>query len=145
MWEKSPFTIKDFLQQRKRWLQGIWLVVHSSKIPIKNKLFLGMSLYGWLTLPLSTSNLLWAFLYPLPSNQFVFLNVLVAFAGAINTYMYTFGVVKSFSLRRVGFLKFVIYLVSSVLVLPYNVVIENIAVCWGIISNKHKFYVVQKV
>ena len=35
MWEKSPFTIKDFLHQRKRWLQGILLVAHSSKIPLR--------------------------------------------------------------------------------------------------------------
>lgn len=34
MWEKSPFTISDFLQQRKRWLQGILLVVHSPYIPV---------------------------------------------------------------------------------------------------------------
>jgi egghead protein (zeste-white 4 protein) len=35
MWEKSPFTIKDFLRQRKRWLQGLLLVVHSSEIPLR--------------------------------------------------------------------------------------------------------------
>ncbi|MCL4127227.1 UNVERIFIED_CONTAM: hypothetical protein GTU68_043156, partial [Idotea baltica] len=34
MWEKSPFTISDFMQQRKRWLQGILLVVHSPSIPV---------------------------------------------------------------------------------------------------------------
>ena len=34
MWEKSPFTIYDFLQQRKRWLQGLLLVVHSRQIPV---------------------------------------------------------------------------------------------------------------
>ena len=33
MWEKSPFNLLDFLQQRKRWLQGLLLVAHSSKIP----------------------------------------------------------------------------------------------------------------
>ena len=32
MWEKSPFTIWDFLQQRKRWIQGIYLVVHSNLV-----------------------------------------------------------------------------------------------------------------
>lgn len=36
MWEKSPFTIYDFLQQRKRWLQGILLVVHSPHIPVSS-------------------------------------------------------------------------------------------------------------
>lgn len=36
MWEKSPFSIYDFLQQRKRWLQGILLVVHSPHIPVSS-------------------------------------------------------------------------------------------------------------
>nr|CAG4643243.1 EOG090X07AI [Ilyocryptus agilis] len=35
MWEKSPFNIPDFIKQRKRWLQGLLLVAHSSKIPLK--------------------------------------------------------------------------------------------------------------
>ena len=35
MCEKSPFTIMDFLQQRKRWLQGLLLVAHSSRIPLR--------------------------------------------------------------------------------------------------------------
>lgn len=145
MHEKSPFNIRDFLQQRKRWLQGIWLVFHSSKIPLKNKFFLGMSLYGWITLPFSTSNLIWAWLFPLPADTFLFLNIVVAFSASVNTYMYVFGVVKSFSIRRVGFLKFFTCLVCSFLAIPFNVIIENIAVVWGVISNKHRFYVVQKV
>lgn len=37
MHEKSPFTMWDFLQQRKRWLQGILLTVHSSKIAVVHK------------------------------------------------------------------------------------------------------------
>lgn len=144
MWEKSPFHVRDFIQQRKRWVQGIMLVVHSGKIPVKNKIFLGMSLYGWLTLPLATSNLLWAYLFPLPTDRFVFLNLIVAFVGAVNAYMYVFGVLKSFSLRKVGFFRFALCVLGSVLTIPFNLVIENIAVCWGIFGKKHKFYVVQK-
>ena len=34
MWEKSPFTILDFLRQRKRWMQGLLRVTHSANIPI---------------------------------------------------------------------------------------------------------------
>ena len=52
MWEKSPFTLWDFVQQRKRWLQGILLVVHSKAIPLNKKLLLGISCYSWVTLPL---------------------------------------------------------------------------------------------
>lgn len=39
MWEKSPFNCLDFLQQRKRWLQGILLVAHSSQIPWRYTFF----------------------------------------------------------------------------------------------------------
>ncbi|KAJ2950601.1 hypothetical protein O0L34_g8853 [Tuta absoluta] len=56
MWEKSPFSIWDFIQQRKRWIQVV---------------------------------------------------------GALAT-------------------------------IPFNVVIENIAVIWGVLGKKHKFYIVNK-
>ena len=36
MWEKSPFSFKDFTKQRKRWMQGIYLVATDSKLSFKN-------------------------------------------------------------------------------------------------------------
>ncbi|RWS27991.1 beta-1:4-mannosyltransferase egh-like protein [Leptotrombidium deliense] len=144
MWEKSPFTIRDFIQQRKRWMQGIYLVVHSPKIPIINKLFLAVSLYSWITVPLSTSNFFLTYLCPLPKDSFVMFNCLVAFVGAVNIYMYIFGVLKSFTLVRIGPIKFLLCVAGALLMIPVNLVFENIAIIWGIVSNKHKFYVVQK-
>jgi len=41
MWEKSPFTLSDFIKQRKRWLQGILLVVHDRRLPIRVRIGLG--------------------------------------------------------------------------------------------------------
>ena len=41
MWEKSPFTLMDFIKQRKRWLQGILLVVHDGRLPIRVRIGLG--------------------------------------------------------------------------------------------------------
>ena len=41
MWEKSPFTLADFIKQRKRWIQGIFLVVHDSRLPIRVRIGLG--------------------------------------------------------------------------------------------------------
>ena len=35
LWEKSPFTLWDFLQQRKRWMQGIYLVAHCPLVSIR--------------------------------------------------------------------------------------------------------------
>lgn len=143
MWEKSPFTFTDFLQQRKRWLQGILLVVHSKAIPLKKKLLLGISWYSWATMPLSTSNILLAFYCPI--NCPTLMDFLCAFVGAVNCYMYIFGVIKSFSPYRFGYIKFAICICSVIIVIPFNLIIENIAVIWGLFGKKHKFYVVDKV
>jgi beta-1,4-mannosyltransferase len=142
MYEKSPFTLLDFLQQRKRWLQGIILVVWSREIPFKYKAFLALSVYSWVTMPFSSSNIFLAVLMPIPCP--LILDFLCAFLGGISVYMYIFGVLKSFSLYRFGVLKSMVCIFGALGTIPVNLVIENIAVVWGMFSNKHKFYVVQK-
>ncbi|CAH1110884.1 unnamed protein product [Psylliodes chrysocephalus] len=142
MWEKSPFTLWDFVQQRKRWLQGILLVVHSKAIPVKNKLLLACSCYSWLTLPLSVSNLILASKFPIPCPPFI--DFMCAFIGAVNIYMFVFGVIKSFTVYRFGLPRFLLCVIGAVFVIPFNLIIENIAVVWGILGKKHKFYVVNK-
>ncbi|XP_076181061.1 beta-1,4-mannosyltransferase egh isoform X2 [Ptiloglossa arizonensis] len=123
MWEKSPFTLWDFVQQRKRWLQGI-------------------SCYSWVTLPLSTSNVILAGLYPIICPPFI--DFLCAFICAVNIYMYIFGVVKSFSLYRFGIARFILCICGALSTIPFNLIIENVAVIWGIFGKKHTFYVVNK-
>lgn len=88
MQEKSPFTFWDFLQQRKRWLQGIYLTVHSKAIPLKYKCFLALSLYAWATMPFTSLQVFLCPMFPLP--RFMPLDVLVAFVGAVNLYMVLF-------------------------------------------------------
>uniref|UniRef100_A0A1B6HJR4 Glycosyltransferase 2-like domain-containing protein n=1 Tax=Homalodisca liturata TaxID=320908 RepID=A0A1B6HJR4_9HEMI len=142
MWEKSPFSLWDFVQQRKRWLQGILLVVHSKQLAVKNKILLAISCYSWVTMPLSTSNIVLAALCPIPCPAIM--DFLCAFIGAVNIYMYVFGVVKSFSLYRFGLLRFTLCICGALCTIPVNVCIENVAVIWGLFGNKHKFYVVNK-
>ncbi|KAL4714492.1 hypothetical protein ACJJTC_017787 [Scirpophaga incertulas] len=142
MWEKSPFTLWDFIQQRKRWIQGILLVVHSKEIPVFNKLFLAISCYSWVTLPLSTSNVFLAALCPIPCPHI--LDLICGFIGAVNIYMYIFGVLKSFPIYRFGPVKFCLFVCGALATIPFNIVIENIAVVWGVLGKKHKFYIVNK-
>lgn len=142
MWEKSPFTLWDFVQQRKRWLQGILLVVHSKAIPLNKKLLLGISCYSWVTMPLSTSNFVLAAIYPITCPQII--DFLCVFIGAVNIYMYVFGVIKSFSLYRFGVARFVLCICGALSTIPFNLIIENVAVIWGLFGKKHKFYVVNK-
>lgn len=47
-------------------------------------------------------------------------------------------------LFRFGLARFMLCVVGAVLVIPFNLIIENIAVIWGIFGKKHKFYVVDK-
>ncbi|CAK1578470.1 unnamed protein product [Parnassius mnemosyne] len=142
MWEKSPFTLWDFMQQRKRWIQGILLVVHSKEIPLVNKILLALSCYSWVTLPLSTSNILLATLCPIPCPQI--LDLICGFIGAVNIYMYVFGVIKSFPLYRFGPIKFLMFICGALATIPFNIIIENVAVIWGVLGKKHKFYIVNK-
>lgn len=142
MWEKSPFTLWDFVQQRKRWLQGILLVVHSNEIPFKHKCLLAVSCYSWVTLPLSTSNIILAALCPIPCPPLM--DFICAFIAAVNLYMYVFGVIKSFSLYRFGIIKCSLCIIGALCTIPMNIIIENVAVVWGLFGKKHKFYVVNK-
>lgn len=142
MFEKSPFTLMDYLRQRKRWLQGIQLVVHSAAIPCRFKILLAMSLYAWVTLPLTTVSFAIAPFFPLPCPFIV--DFLSAFLAAMNAYMYIFGALKSVSVYNVRPVQGVACVIGAVLAIPVNLVIENVAVVWGLFGEKHKFYVVDK-
>ncbi|KAE8750437.1 Egg head [Frankliniella occidentalis] len=142
MWEKSPFSVWDFIQQRKRWLQGILLVVHSQAIPWRTKWLLAVSCYSWVTLPLVTCKVVLATMFPLPCPAA--LNMLCAFIEGMNLYMYIFGVIKSFSVYRFGVLRLILCIIGTLLIIPFTLVIENIAVIWGVLGRKHKFYIVNK-
>ncbi|KAH7731670.1 beta 1,4-mannosyltransferase egh [Aphelenchoides avenae] len=143
MYEKSPFTFWDFLQQRKRWLQGIYLTVHSKLIPVRCKIFLALSLYAWATMPFTSVQVLLCPLLPLPRCAFV--DFLVAYVGAVNLYMYVFGVMKSFSHKyRHNPWRLVLYTLGAILTIPFNIWIENIAVLMGMFGRKDQFYVVNK-
>ncbi|CAB0041927.1 unnamed protein product [Trichogramma brassicae] len=142
MWEKSPFTLWDFVQQRKRWVQGILLVVHSKAIPLKNKILLAISCYSWVTMPLSTSNIILAGLCPITCP--IIMDCVCTFIGAVNIYMYVFGVLKSFSMYRFGMTRFLLCICGALSTIPFNLIIENVAVIWGLFGKKHKFYVVNK-
>ncbi|KHN87155.1 Beta-1,4-mannosyltransferase bre-3 [Toxocara canis] len=143
MHEKSPFTFWDFLQQRKRCVGGIYLTVHAKQIPTRNKILLGLSFYAWATMPLTSLQVFLFHLFPLPP-CFMF-DFLVGFVAAVNLYMYIYGVIKSFSNKyRHSPMRLCLYMVGAVLTIPFNVWIENIAVLWGMLSDKNGFYVVKK-
>jgi len=142
-WEKSPFTIMDFLQQRKRWLQGLLLVVHSPAIPIRTKWLMALSLYSWVTMPVAVFTVALSGWLAVPTA--VPVTAATAFVTSVNVYMYVFGVVKSFRVDRLGWLRMAVCVVGALVSMPLNLCVENAAVLWGLWGNKHRFYVVNKL
>lgn len=142
MREKSPFTIIDFLKQRRRWVQGIWLVVHNCNIPIRTKFFLIMSHYAWLTLPITTLNIAIGMVVQLPITSIP--QLMAKFCLATTTYMYIFGFLKTYDLKPRSISIILLYLLIQTITMTFNAVVENVAVIWGLFSPKHHFYVVKK-
>lgn len=107
-----------------------------------NKIFLAISCYSWVTLPFSTSNIFLAAVFPIPCPYA--LDLICGFIGAVNIYMYIFGVIISFPIYRFGHIKFFLLIIGALATIPFNVIIENVAVIWGVLGKKHKFYIVNK-
>nr|CAG4651867.1 EOG090X07AI [Triops cancriformis] len=119
MWEKSPFNVWDFLRQRKRWLQGILLTAHSPLIPLWYKPLILLSIYSWVTLPLATSNVFLTPMYPIPMPHWF--DLVTFFVAGVNMYMYLYGVWISFSIARLGCVRFMLCLAAGVITTPLKI------------------------
>jgi hypothetical protein len=71
-------------------------------------------------------------------------DISVSFIGGVWMFLYIYGTCRSFSIARLGIFKFLLLLMAGVFVTPFKVVVENIAVIWGLLTPKHKFFVVKK-
>eukprot|EP00088_Acartia_fossae_P068071 TRINITY_DN8564_c0_g2_i2.p1 TRINITY_DN8564_c0_g2~~TRINITY_DN8564_c0_g2_i2.p1 ORF type:complete len:472 (+),score=66.19 TRINITY_DN8564_c0_g2_i2:49-1464(+) len=142
MLEKSPFTFRDLFKQRKRWMQGIYLVCQSPLIPVKAKLILSISLASWLTMPLTTSNVFLSQMYPMSISPTV--DFLLSFIGGMGLYMYIFGYIKQFPIHRYSWIRSVFSVLEIIIASTLSIVVENLAVIsmWG--GDWYDFYIVEK-
>ena len=142
MREKSPFTFEDFFKQRKRWMQGIYMVVMSDKIGRKSKILLSMSLFAWLTLPLSTLNV---FLAPrFPFSLGILLDFGLSFLGSVALAMYTCGYIRQFPIHRFSWPRSLLVFPQIVVSSTFSIIVENLAVCTMWFGDWYGFYIVQK-
>ena len=59
-------------------------------------------------------------------------------------YLYIYGTCRSFCIARVGIFKFILLLLTGVIVTPFKVFAESVAVIWGLLTPKHRFFVIKK-
>lgn len=142
MLERSPFTLYDFIQQRKRWMQGLLLIVHDETLPIMRRLCLGISVYSSVSVVFNILNIFIAPCYPVDLPLLI--HFLISFIGGVTVYLYIIGTVRSFHSNRLNYFRFIMKILCLIVCIPIVVVCEAVAVIWGIIGKKHTFYIVQK-
>lgn len=143
MLERSPFTLSDFMKQRKRWMQGIYMVVFSNpSLKFKTKMCLMSAMLAWLCLPFCTSTILVQAFFPF--NIPLYLDYLQTWLGASATYLYLIGYIRQFPIHRSSWLRIIFILPEILIASTVSVVLENIAVITMWFGNWYDFYIVQK-
>ncbi|XP_014300301.2 beta-1,4-mannosyltransferase egh-like [Microplitis demolitor] len=142
MWEMSVFTISDFIRQRTRWNHGIYLVITSNLIPLKNKIYVVFMWTSLQLLPLAITCGLLPFIINL--DYYILIDLPGIFIHIITTYTYIYGSIQSISFENYSTLSSVM-LKILLLFSPVTVILECIAlVCAFFDRNYYKFYVVNK-
>ncbi|KAL8573424.1 hypothetical protein ACOMHN_032439 [Nucella lapillus] len=143
MHEMSTFTLKDYVQQRRRWMRGISLTAWSGQLPLRYKLgpvFMTLSAFF---LPFTALNIPLSFLMPIPLS--LPLNLVCTFITSTFGFLFILGALKSFSIRRYGMigcaLLAVASLFSSFVILVFEVT-ASVMAFWC--SSMAEFYIVKK-
>ena len=143
MREQSPHTFTDFIKQRRRWLQGIYLVVHDSQLPLSSRFWFGFSLYNWILMPLQLVVALVLLFFPV--HTWLITDVFSTLSAIVLFYLFVIGSIKSFQFKgRHAWLKRALCTLATVCTIPVVVVGEAIAVIWGLFTDKRQFYIINK-
>ena len=143
MLEKSPFTFYDFIKQRQRWMQGLFLVAYSSPMKWRTKMFLLMSVSAWMITPLFTLLfILQKFILINPPGLIILIQ---RFLEVYIIYLQVVGYVRNF---RSTAQKYIFLLPNVLIGCLCNAVLENLATILaikGLCSGScYGFHVVQK-
>lgn len=143
MWEKSPFTLGDYIKQRKRWFIGHMYTLLSSEIPLRCKLGMIPTDLGWFLLVGNIMNFPASFAFPIPLP--LVLNVTAGSMGGLILFLFLFGAIKSFSLRKYGLFKKILIIFATVPIIPLAACLDAVASVYGFYTrNSVGFHIVKK-
>ncbi|GFS21317.1 beta-1,4-mannosyltransferase bre-3 [Elysia marginata] len=145
MLESSTFTLFDFVQQRKRWMHGIFLTAISKKIPLRYKAGPVLMSVAGMTMPANVLMLPVNIVWPMPSNPA--LNLAYCFLLGTFVYLFILGTLQTFCYRKYGLIKCLGLVFATLLCALVACVLENISsvlVFWMPRVSRTGFYVVKK-
>ena len=103
---------------------------------------LGIGFYAWVTVPLSTLNVILNPLCPIP--LFWPIKFLISYVGGVTVYLFIIGTVRSFPLVRHGYMHFILRIICTILTIPVAALFEIVAILWALLSDKRQFHIVNK-
>ncbi len=141
MYEKSPFTLGDFIRQRRRWFGGLWLCALTPRLPWRERAALASFMVLW---SISWFCILMVFVNIVyPTGTPLWLGLTGGLSFSYYVLLYLVGYVRSFDWRGAG-LAFAARLVLQVLLIPFFAALEGIGVIYGLVNPPKDFYIVQK-
>ncbi|KAK3597169.1 hypothetical protein CHS0354_003663 [Potamilus streckersoni] len=143
MWEISTFTIEDYIKQRKRWFIGHMYALLSTEILLKCKLILIPTDLGWLLLLANVINIPCSYIYPTPMP--IFLKVICTSIGGLIVFLFVFGSIKSFSIKKYGLIRKMLICTGSIAVIPLAAMLDGVASLYGFLTRSYgEFHIVRK-
>lgn len=141
MYEKSPFTVKDFIRQRRRWFGGIWFCALSPELPVKERVILAAFMLMWSLSWSCPLMVIVNLLYPTATPLWLGIGGGVSFAYTV--WMYVVGFICTFDRADLKE-RYVGLLAAQILLVPLFSVMESVAVLYALLSPPKDFYIVQK-
>lgn len=141
MYEQSPFSVRDYIKQRRRWFGGLWLCVLSPEIPLRQRLILGTFMVLWSVSWLCLAMVYINFLYPTGTAVWVAMCGGVSFLYYVTLYL--IGFLRTYDRHTLG-LRYYALLVAQIALIPLFSMMESAGVIYGLISPPRDFYIVQK-
>lgn len=151
MFEQSPFTMKDFIKQRSRWLVGGVQVVTSGTIPLRLRWVMGLLTWLWSLMPLTYFSLFAAILLSASAEntwwKHCYYYNLLPLLTAVSLWGYVFGFMVTFSVPAIGLVRYAVLLYAQIVLTPIFGLIEVSAVGYALLNFRRistEFHVVQK-
>lgn len=141
MYERSPFSLADFVRQRRRWFGGLWLCALSPTLPLGDRVILGTFMLMWSTCWLSISMVYLNLL--IPAGTPVWLGVIGGLSFSYYVLLYLIGYLATFY-RQASREELIARFVQQILLIPFFSLMEAAGVLHGLISPPKDFYIVQK-
>ncbi len=141
MYERSPFTLTDFVKQRRRWFGGLWLCALTPRLPWRQRAalasFMVLWSVSWFCIFMVFANIVY------PTGTPLWLGLTGGLSFSYYVLMYLIGYIRSFDWRGAGW-SFAGRLVLQVALIPFFAALEGVGVIYGLVNPPKDFYIVQK-